>query len=101
MTRGDSTNEEKKWLCGHCDFGWDLLGEFCCNKHGNEVCPYPCTECSDFKETDMDEEKKKKLNDAIKLLRDECKKHNQCWSCPLYFATRECDIKPVVWQDID
>ena len=52
-------DEEKKWLCGHCDFGWDLLGEFCCNKHGNEGCPYPCTECSDFKETDMDEQKKK------------------------------------------
>lgn len=49
----------------------------------------------------MDEEKKKKLNDSIKLLRDECKKHKSCLTCPLYFATRECEVKPVVWQDIE
>lgn len=53
------------------------------------------------RKTSMDEEKKKKLNGAITLLRDECKKHKSCLTCPLYFATRECDIKPVVWQDIE
>lgn len=49
----------------------------------------------------MDEEKKKQINAAIKLLRDECKKHRECLSCPLYFATRECEIKPIVWQEIE
>ena len=45
---------DEKWICGDCDFGWDLLGEYCCNKHNNEACPYPCSECPDFKEIDCD-----------------------------------------------
>lgn len=31
----------------------------------------------------MDEEKKKKLNDAIAVLREECKKHSSCDLCPI------------------
>ena len=31
----------------------------------------------------MDEEKKKQLNDAIAVLREECKKHCSCDLCPI------------------
>ena len=52
----------------------------------------------------MDEEKKKKLNDAIAVLRDMCNKH-QCGRCPFYNMNckgtgRFCDF-PGAWQDIE
>ena len=51
----------------------------------------------------MDDAKKKQLNDAIAVLREECKKHCSCDLCPIgqkidgeNFCTNPC-----AWKDID
>lgn len=49
-------DEEEIYLCGECLHSWDVLGEFCCNKHGNQECPYPCKECKDFEQIDPESE---------------------------------------------
>ena len=52
----------------------------------------------------MNEEKKKKLNDAITVLRDMCEGHG-CSNCPMfklncYGSSDYCDF-PINWVDID
>ena len=52
----------------------------------------------------MDEEKKKKLNDAITVLRDMCEGHG-CSNCPMFKlncngSSDFCDF-PINWVDID
>ena len=51
----------------------------------------------------MDEEKKKQLNDAIAVLREECKKHCSCDLCPIgqKIDGKNFCTKPWAWKDID
>ena len=51
----------------------------------------------------MDNAKKKKLNDAIAVLREECKKHCSCDLCPIgqKIDGKNFCTKPCAWKDID
>lgn len=49
----------------------------------------------------MDEEMKKRINDAIAVLREECGKHKDCLSCPLERSSCGAAILPCDWEDID
>ncbi len=51
----------------------------------------------------MDEEKKKQLNDAIAVLREECKKHSSCDLCPIgqKIDGKNFCTKPWAWADIE
>ena len=48
----------------------------------------------------MDEKKKKQLNRAISIIREECKKHNSCSSCPLEHWCCGVIGMPRNWADI-
>ena len=48
----------------------------------------------------MDEKKKKQLNRAISIIREECKKHNDCSLCPLERWCCEVIGMPRNWADI-
>ena len=48
----------------------------------------------------MDEEKKKQINEAIAVLREECKKHEHCFSCPFERSGCPYDM-PCDWEDIE
>ena len=50
----------------------------------------------------MDEEQqRKKLNNAIKVLRSFCKKQTVCESCPVNKSTEMCELIPQFWKDIE
>ena len=51
----------------------------------------------------VDEEQKKKLNDAIAVLREECKKHSSCDLCPIgqKIDGKNFCTKPWAWQNIE
>lgn len=44
---------------------------------------------------------KKKINDAIAVLREECSKYKDCVSCPLEHYGCGAAILPCDWKDID
>jgi hypothetical protein len=48
-----------------------------------------------------DEQQKKKLNNAIKVLRSFCKKQTVCESCPVNKSTEMCELIPQFWKDIN
>ena len=48
----------------------------------------------------MDEEKKKQLNRAISIIREECKKHKDCSLCPLERWCCGVIGMPRNWADI-
>lgn len=51
----------------------------------------------------MDEKKKKQLNRAISIIREECKKHNSCDLCPLGQSIDGENFcpKPYAWADVE
>ena len=49
----------------------------------------------------MDEDKKKQINDAIAILREECSKHRNCRYCPLWVRCCGPSIYPSDWKDIE
>lgn len=48
----------------------------------------------------MDKEKKKKLNGAISIIREECRKHKDCSLCPLERWCCGVIGMPRNWADI-
>ena len=50
----------------------------------------------------MDANEKKKLNDAIAVLREECKKHRSCDLCPIgqKISGKYLCTLPWAWKDI-
>ena len=51
----------------------------------------------------MDANEKKKLNNAIAVLREECKKHSSCDFCPIgqQIDGKNFCTKPWAWADIE
>ena len=49
----------------------------------------------------MDEKKKKQLNRAISIIREECRKHKNCFLCPLERSGCEGTVPPCNWTDIE
>ena len=49
----------------------------------------------------MDEKKKEQLNRAISIIREECRKHKNCFLCPLERSGCEGTVLPCNWTDIE